>query len=249
MQQGHVSVFTGNVFRSRCQTLVNTVNCVGVMGAGIALECRLRYPAMFEQYSRLCADGQLDVGRLWLYKAPERWVLNFPTKKHWKLPSRAEYLHLGLQKFLDTYQERGITSVAFPLLGALNGGLDPQESLELMRHYLCRCTIPVEIYAYDAAAPDDVFDDFKAAFLALPDAAIKQHSGLRADGIRRVRDALASPGIRQLNQLARVPGIGDRTLEKSFAFITRHRARQAAGEGGGGGAAAMPVAEQQGFGF
>ena len=52
-----------------------------------ALERRLRYPLMFEQYAKLCADAKLDIGRLWIYRAPERWVLNFPTKKHWRYPS------------------------------------------------------------------------------------------------------------------------------------------------------------------
>ncbi len=99
----NVLVRKGNIFSSRCQTIVNTVNCVGIMGAGIALECRLRYPLMFDQYAKLCADAKLDIGQLWIYRAPERWVLNFPTKKHWRYPSKVEYLHLGLQKFMQTY--------------------------------------------------------------------------------------------------------------------------------------------------
>ena len=219
----NVSVRKGNIFSSGCQTMVNTINCVGIMGAGIALECRLRYPQMFEQYAQLCADAQIDIGRLWIYRTPARWVLNFPTKKHWRYPSRVEYLHLGLQKFLDTYQERGITSVAFPLLGAQNGGLRADESLALMLQYLGQCSIPVEIYEYDPASPDDVFDAFKAAFMQLPDAAIVQQSGLRLDAVRRIREALNAPGMCQLGQLAQVPGIGDKTLEKSFAFVSRPR--------------------------
>ena len=216
----NVSVRKGNIFSSGCQTIVNTVNCVGIMGAGIALECRLRYPPMFEQYARLCADSKLDIGQLWIYRAPARWVLNFPTKKHWRYPSRPEYLHLGLQKFMDTYQARGITSVAFPLLGAQNGGLAADESLALMLSYLNACSIPVEIYEYDPASADDVFDGFRAAFLQLSDAAIAQQSGLRADAVRRIRQALHEPQLCQLGQLARVQGIGDKTLEKCFAFIT-----------------------------
>lgn len=128
---------------------------------------------------------------------------------------------LGLQKFLDTYQARGISSVAFPLLGAQNGGLQAEESLALMLHYLNQCSIPVEIYEYDPASADDVFDAFKAAFLSLPDATISQQSGLRADAVRRIREALQDPRLCQLGQLAQVPGIGDTTLEKSFAFIAR----------------------------
>lgn len=236
----NVSVRKGNIFSSQCQTLVNTVNCVGIMGAGIALECRLRYPEMFSQYAQLCADAKLNIGQLWLYRDPARWVLNFPTKKHWRYPSRPEYLHLGLQKFIDTYENRGITSVAFPLLGAQNGGLSAQQSLEIMLQDLSRCTIPVEIYHYDPTAADDVFDDFKAAFLQLSDTAIAQQSGLRIDAVRRIRAALNEEGRCQLAQLAQVPGIGDKTLEKSFAFIQRK----------GGAIAAEPAQERQaGFGF
>lgn len=217
----NVLVRKGNIFSSRCQTIVNTVNCVGIMGAGIALECRLRYPLMFAQYAQLCADEKIDIGRLWIYRAPERWVLNFPTKKHWRYPSRAEYLHLGLQKFVDTYQARGIASVAFPLLGAQNGGLRAEESLALMLHYLGQCSIPVEIYEYDPASADDLFDAFKAAFLQQSDAALAQQSGLREAAVRRIRKAVQDPRLCQLGQLAQAPGIGDKTLEKAFAFIAR----------------------------
>lgn len=236
----NISVRKGNIFSSGCQTLVNTVNCVGVMGAGIALECRLRYPQMFEQYAQLCTDAKLHIGQLWIYRAPTRWVLNFPTKQHWRYPSKLEYLQRGLQKFIDTYEARGITSVAFPLLGAHNGGLAAGQSLEVMLHYLQHCSIRVEIYEYDPASGDDVFDAFKAAFLNLPDAAICQQSGLRANAVHRIREALADPRLCQLAQLAQVPGIGDKTLEKSFAFVT-HLAAATPG--------AVPAAQQTVFGF
>ncbi len=217
----NVLVRKGNIFSSRCQTIVNTVNCVGIMGAGIALECRLRYPLMFDQYAKLCADAKLDIGQLWIYRAPERWVLNFPTKKHWRYPSKVEYLHLGLQKFMQTYEARGISSVAFPLLGAHNGGLSPDTSRTLMLDYLGQCSIPVEIYEHDPASPDDLFDAFKEAFVQLSNADIAQQSGLRADAVRRIREALNDQQLCQLGQLAQVPGIGDKTLERCFAFITQ----------------------------
>ena len=79
-----IEVITGNIFTSTCQTIVNTVNCVGVMGAGIALECRFRYPEVHKKYISLCNENKIEIGLLWVYKSPKRWVLNFPTKKHWK---------------------------------------------------------------------------------------------------------------------------------------------------------------------
>ncbi len=75
-----IKIINGNIFTSKCQTIVNTVNCVGVMGAGMALECRLRYPEMHEKYILLCKDKLIDIGLLWIYKSPEKWILNFPTK-------------------------------------------------------------------------------------------------------------------------------------------------------------------------
>lgn len=218
-----IKVITGNIFASGCQTIVNTINCEGVMGAGLALECRLRYPKMFEQYAHLCAQRQMDIGKLWLFRDASRWVLNFPTKKHWRQPSHTSYLKLGLQKFMQTYREKGIESVAFPLLGAQHGGLDRAQALELMLVHLEPCTIPVEIYRYDPSAADDVYDRFKALLGSSTDAQIQDATGLTRHRIGLLRTAIASPRVRQLNQLAQARGIGDKTLECAFS-LTRMEA-------------------------
>ena len=137
-----------NIFDSQCQTIVNTVNCVGVMGKGLALEMKKRYPDMFEKYKDFCNKGLIDVGKLWLYKhSDDKWILNFPTKKHWKNPSEYEYIEDGMIKFVETYKERGIKTVAFPMLGCSNGGLDKDIVLQIMTKYLIKCTdLFVEIY-------------------------------------------------------------------------------------------------------
>ena len=124
----------GNIFTSKHQTLVNTVNCVGVMGAGIAQEFKYRYPEMFEKYVTLCKMRQMQIGKLWIYEPPDqsRKILNFPTKNDWKHPSKYEYLIKGLERFLETYKEKDVRSIAFPLLGAQNGGLDPERVKSLM---------------------------------------------------------------------------------------------------------------------
>lgn len=133
-------------FQSEAQTLVNTVNCVGVMGKGIAQRFKGEYPEMFEQYAEICKNGLLNVGKLWLYKTENKWILNFPTKTDWRYPSKIEYLEAGLKKFISTYKSKGITSIAFPLLGASNGKIDPEISLNIMKKYLQECDIPVYIY-------------------------------------------------------------------------------------------------------
>lgn len=189
------------------------------MGAGIALECRLRYPNMYTQYVNLCNDGTLDIGKLWLYKGSDRWILNFPTKKHWKFPSKEIYLRKGLEKFVQSYHEKQIQSIAFPLLGAQHGGLDPEQSLGLMQHYLGRCEIPIEIYKYDPTAADDVYDSFKTLLQSKSVDELKRATGLRSNYIELLKEAIELPNIHQLNQLGAVKGIGDKTLEAAFAYM------------------------------
>jgi len=211
-------VITGNIFTSTCQTLVNTVNCVGVMGAGIALEFRLRYPEMFTRYVELSKAGKMAIGTLWLYKGTDRWVLNFPTKQHWRFPAKAEHLHAGLDKFMATYEEKGIESIAFPLLGTHHGGLEPDLCMGIMQSYLRDCRVPVEIYYYDPAADDDLYESFKTVFFSTLPSEASLRSGLKPQYVGRIRDALGDSRIKQMNQLAKVKGIGVVTLEHAFAF-------------------------------
>lgn len=141
-----ITILKGDLFTAETQTIVNTVNCVGAMGKGIALEFKKRYPDMFTKYKDLCDRKLIQIGKLWLYKTPDKWILNFPTKDHWKNNSQPQYLISGLGKFVKTYKERGITSISFPLLGANNGGLDPKLVLDLMTNFLKQVDIPVHIY-------------------------------------------------------------------------------------------------------
>ena len=224
-----VEVKTGNIFTSQCQTLVNTVNCVGVMGAGIALECRLRYPAMFKKYEKLCEAHRFSPGLLWLYKGGsdesdinDKWVLNFPTKVHWKYPSKIEWVCAGLDKFVSIYREKQIVSIAFPVLGGLNGGLDPEEVISVMQSKLSVCDIPIEIYQYSSGASDDLYDEFKKKFLKMSPDDISNLIKMQKQYIRRVVVALENPDIHQLNQLAKVEGVGGRTLEKAFQLMRVH---------------------------
>lgn len=137
-----------SLLEANTQTLVNTVNCVGVMGKGIAKAFKQRDPKMFAAYKRICDEKLLKPGKLWLWRGSEQWVLNFPTKSHWRNPSRMEWVEAGLVKFASTYEEQGITEISFPKLGCGNGGLDWGEVRPLMEHYLSDLRIPVFIHDY-----------------------------------------------------------------------------------------------------
>lgn len=216
---------SGNIFTTECQTIVNTINCVGVMGAGIAYEFRLREPQMYEKYQQLCAQKQMDIGILWIYKTPKQNILNFPTKYNWKFPSKKEYLHKGLQKFLDTYKQKNITSIAFPLLGADKGGIDANEALSIMKYYLSQCDIPVEIWHFDPIAQDDLYRSFKSIFQEIDDVTIKTDTKIRIDIVKKIRSSLNDSTINSLSGLLRVKGVGDTTLEKLFDYISNYKTR------------------------
>lgn len=215
-----MKIIKGNIFTSPCQTKVNTVNCVGVMGAGIALEFKLRYPEMFTKYAELCEKQQLDIGKLWLYKSEANWTLNFPTKKHWKYPSKLDYLKRGLEKFMQSYQQREIESIAFPVLGAAKGGLAEDQVLSLMQDYLKDCKIPVEIYQYDPTVSDDLFIQFRQRILESSDAEIMKQSGLRKQALNKLAVALDDNKVCTISQLSTIPGIGAVTLEKAFSLMS-----------------------------
>ena len=137
----------GNLFQSPAQVLVNTVNTVGVMGKGIALEFKKLYPDMFKQYQSLCESGDLSIGKLHLYKSPNKWILNFPTKTHWRQPSKIEYIKKGLETFTGSFNKVNIHSIAFPALGCGNGELDfPSQVQPIIEKYLSNLLIDVFIY-------------------------------------------------------------------------------------------------------
>lgn len=139
----------GDLFESKAQALVNTVNCYGVMGKGIALEFKKKFPEMFEVYKEYCDKKLIKPGVLQLYKKSSPWILNFPTKDHWRSPSKLEYIESGLIKFSNEYKSKGIKSIAFPKLGTQNGGLDWEDVKILMYNYLSELEdLEVEIYHY-----------------------------------------------------------------------------------------------------
>ena len=137
----------GDILGSNAQTLINTVNCQGVMGKGIALAFKKRYPEMFAEYKKRCRKGDVQVGKPYLYKIDaRRWIVNFPTKDHWQNKSRIEYIRDGLRYLAEKITEWGITSLAVPPLGCGNGGLNWNEVYPLIEQYLRPLPIALEVY-------------------------------------------------------------------------------------------------------
>ncbi len=143
-----VELKTGDMFRSGAQTLVNTVNTVGIMGKGIALEFRRRFPDMHADYVERCARGEVVIGRPYLFKRETPpWIVNFPTKRHWRDVSRISDIEAGLDYLEQHYHAWGITSLAVPPLGSGNGQLDWAIVGPTLKRHLRRFDVPVILFA------------------------------------------------------------------------------------------------------
>ena len=142
-------VLKGDIFDSPCNVLVNPTNCIGPMGAGLAKQFRDRYPGLESRYREFCNNGDIKPGILSLYPINyDLRILNFPTKDNWRDNSKFEFIEVGLDKFIQTYKKRGITSIAFPLLGSGLGGLNKKMIREYMKVRLEPLSdIYIEIYS------------------------------------------------------------------------------------------------------
>jgi O-acetyl-ADP-ribose deacetylase (regulator of RNase III)/uncharacterized protein YwgA len=156
-----IKVLIGDLFAARVQTLVNTVNCVGIMGKGVAQEFRKRFPAMFEDYATRCEHRQVRLGEPYPYRDGSGiLIINFPTKDHWRSPSRLADIERGLDYFVQHHVQWGVKSVAFPPLGCGNGGLSWEEVGPLIYRKLQHLTIHIEVYAPYGARKGQLEPDF-----------------------------------------------------------------------------------------
>ena len=148
---------SGSLLEADAEALVNPVNTVGVMGQGLALQFMHRFPEMFEDYQNACQKGLLTPGRMHTYETGfprnPRFIINFPTKRHWREPSRIEDVESGLRALADEICVRGIKSIAVPALGCGNGGLEWQQVLPLIQSYLGHLT-DVEFIVFPPKGPN-----------------------------------------------------------------------------------------------
>jgi O-acetyl-ADP-ribose deacetylase (regulator of RNase III) len=143
-----MKILVGDILKAKAQTLINTVNCVGIMGKGIALVFKKRFPEMFKDYVERCERKEVKLGLPYLYRTlfPPQ-IVNFPTKDHWKSVSKISDIERGLQHLLRHYKEWGITSLAIPPLGCGNGQLEWRAVGPLIYRFVKEMDILVEMYA------------------------------------------------------------------------------------------------------
>lgn len=159
-----IRALIGDMFATEMQTIVNTVNCVGIMGKGIAQIFKKEYPDMFEDYAERCERGEVRLGEPYHYKdLAGASIVNFPTKDHWRAATRLEDVEAGLDYFVRHFRNWGITSIAFPPLGCGNGGLEWSTVGPLMYSKLRGIGIPVDLYAPYGTPGSQLKEEFLAA--------------------------------------------------------------------------------------
>lgn len=218
----------GNIFNTKAMAVVNTVNCVGAMGKGIALDFKLRYPEMFKEYQQICFRHMLHPGQILPYTKSKPIILNFAIKDDWKDPSRVEWIEETLQKFVRNYRSMGITSVAFPWMGAMNGGIPIEMIKTITRKYLSDLDdIDVEVYDFDPDVPcvlyrelERLVDEDRFEFSEL-----EELSQIKARYWVKIFDAVKDSNTKSINNLCHyiVNGkriIGKTNIERLFVFLT-----------------------------
>lgn len=145
-----IKYINGNIFASTCEVYTNPVNCIGIMGGGLAREFKKLYPKMNDDYKAACKLNMLDVGKILMWSTKEdhpKYICLFPTKIHWKDPSRKQYIEDGLQTLITTVNKLKINSIAIPALGCGLGGLDFYFDVKpLMEYYLEPEKFLAEVY-------------------------------------------------------------------------------------------------------
>lgn len=148
----------GNILKEQAEAIVNTVNCVGVMGKGIALQFKQAYPKNFKEYKKACDKKEVIPGKMFIYDLNSifnpKYIINFPTKRHWKQKSQIEDIEAGLNDLVKVIKELNINSIAIPPLGCGNGGLDWHIVKEMIKGSL-KTLVDVKIYLYEPSGTPD----------------------------------------------------------------------------------------------
>lgn len=222
---------SGNIFNTKAMAIVNTVNCMGAMGKGLALDFKLRFPDMFREYQSVCLKRLLKPGQILPYRKSTPIILNFAIKDDWKKDAKIEWIETTLQKFVANYQKMEIMSVAFPWMGAMNGGLPIEKIKNVTRKYLSNLEdIDIEVYDFNPDTPCDLYRSLRniIASKQLDVCELERLSHIQSRYWLRIIDAVHDPNTKSMNNLwhytmqgKRI--IGKTNLERLFLFLTLYK--------------------------
>ena len=192
------------------------------MGKGIALEFRRRFPEMFEEYKKHCDDETLKPGMILPYRKSTPWVLNFAVKNDWKHPSKIEWVEQSLQKFCTWYPKVGLKSVAFPWMGAMNGGIPLEDIQKVTRDYLSNLSdIDIEVYSFDPDAPDPLFENLKAKIVSEPASDFIKRSSIQKRFVERIYTIMEKDMVTSLSGIEAKAQLGMVSMDKLYLYLAK----------------------------
>jgi len=144
-----IKYISGNIFESKTECLVNTVNCEGYMGKGIAYQFKLRFPENNKDYVRACKNGELKIGKIHSFIEDGTIIVNFPTKNKWREKSDISYIYIGLDLLTSFIKEKSIKSISIPPLGCGNGGLIWEDVRKILEDKLYEVSNDCDIMIYE----------------------------------------------------------------------------------------------------
>jgi O-acetyl-ADP-ribose deacetylase (regulator of RNase III)/uncharacterized protein YwgA len=208
---GVVDITIGDILDSGAQTLVNTVNTEGVMGKGIAYQFKQRFPDMYEEYVELCKQGQVELGRPYIWRGVDAWVINFPTKDRWRSISRLEDIVAGLEYLGEHYEGWGVRSLAVPPLGCGEGLHEWRIVGRILYQHFNDYDIPVTLYAPFGTVDAQLTREFLASELESP-----------FSGAGRIPPAWAALAtiLHRIEQEPYRPPVGRMAFQKVVYFAT-----------------------------
>ena len=176
----------GNLLESEAEALVNTVNTVGVMGKGIALQFKEAFPENFRIYKKACQKKEFQIGNMLIVKdsnltSGQKLIVNFPTKTHWRLPSEYSYIEKGLLSLRKEIETRHIRSIAIPPLGSHNGGLDWLRVKRMVEQALSAVDCDIYLYEHSAATAMIIYKIIKTFITIDKEIATALYLAIRSD--------------------------------------------------------------------
>ncbi len=208
---------TGNIFSSEAEAIVITVNCEGVMGAGIALDAKNRWPMIYDSYSKKCELNKFQIGDVIWDQADSKQVALFPSKNLWRAPSKISFLRVGLETLRTDIICKSITSIALPHLGCSNGGLTWSDVKPLIVEKLSDIEeLTIELWKFDQNFIDQDFEKFRKVFLLLNNKEASTWVNLSKSIEKLIREILSNSELTNFIQLSEMRGIGNKTLEKIY---------------------------------
>ena len=215
---------SGNIFSTQSQAIVITVNCEGVMGAGIALDAKLRWPKLFKHYVQACSTGEIAIGKSMLIRRDEFSlpidVVLFPTKNRWRNPSTIPYIRDGLTDLRSMLEVGAIESIALPHLGCSNGGLQWAMVRPLIEKHLSNIDkLRVELWRFTDDPDDPHMHQLRELVRTSSPREVAKHLGIQIGPANSLIAAMQLEHVGGLSSLQRAPGVGEKTLAGVYGYL------------------------------